>query len=179
MIYDLEQRKIELVGDGHYIAPTATVIGSVRLKRNASVWFNAVLRGDNEWIEIGENSNIQDGCVLHTDPGIPLTVGDNVTIGHKVMLHGCSVGNGSLVGIGSTVLNNACIGANSIVGAHALVTEGKQFPGGVLLLGSPAKVARELGPQELEMLKVAAQIYVENGQRFRNSLTPSEQHTET
>ncbi len=171
MIYSLEERRLELQGDGQYIAPNATVIGSVRLKANSSIWFNAVLRGDNDWIEIGENSNVQDGSVLHADPGIPLTVGNDVTVGHKVMLHGCTIGDGSLVGIGSTILNKAVIGAKSIVAAHSLVTEGKTFPDGVLLLGSPAKIVRELQPGELEMLKALANVYVENGRRFNASLT--------
>ena len=174
MIYELGERRLVREGDGHYIAPSASVIGSVRLKANASIWFNAVLRGDNDWIEIGENSNIQDGSVLHTDPGLPLIVGDNVTVGHMVMLHGCNIGHGSLIGIGSTVLNNAAIGANSIVGAHSLVTEGKSFPDGVLLMGSPAKIVRELGPQERELLQASARIYVDNGHRFRDDLVPSD-----
>ncbi len=167
MIYSLQDRVPVLEGDGQFIADDASIIGSVRLKTNVSIWFNAVLRGDNDWIEIGERSNIQDGSVLHTDPGIPLIVGENVTVGHMVMLHGCTIGDGSLIGIGSTVLNNARIGRNSIVGAHALITEGKQYPDGVLLLGSPAKIVRELQPMEHEMLKAAAQIYVDNGRRFR------------
>jgi len=170
MIYDLGDRQLELSGDGQYIAPTASVIGSVRLKAESSIWFNAVLRGDNDWIEIGERSNVQDGSVLHTDPGIPLVVGDSVTVGHKVMLHGCTIGNGSLIGIGTTILNNAIIGANCIVGANALVTEGKEFPDGVLLLGAPAKIVRELEPRELEMLAHSAAIYVDNARRFREQL---------
>ena len=170
MIYELGERRPVLEGEGHFIAPTAAVIGSVRLKEHASVWFNAVLRGDNDWIEIGANSNVQDGCVLHTDPGFPLTVGNDVTVGHMVMLHGCTIGDGSLIGIGSTVLNNALIGANSVVGAHSLVTEGKRFPDGVLLLGSPAKIVRELDPQDLDSLTTAVRIYVENGRRFRDHL---------
>lgn len=171
MIAALGERTPEFIGDGHYIAPNASIVGSVRLKKNASIWFNAVLRGDNDWLEVGENSNVQDGSVLHTDPGIPLTIGDGVTVGHKVMLHGCTIGDNSLIGIGTTVLNNASIGKNCIVGAHALVTEGKSFPDGVLILGSPAKVARELEPHEIAMLKMSAQVYVENGKRFEKELT--------
>ncbi|MBT8079803.1 MAG: gamma carbonic anhydrase family protein [Gammaproteobacteria bacterium] len=175
MIYDLGERRMELLGNGHYIAPSASVIGSVRLRPNSSVWFNAVLRGDNDWIDIGEMSNVQDGSVLHTDPGIPLTVGAGVTIGHMAMLHGCIVGDGSLIGIGATILNRAKIGASSIVGAGALVTEGKEFPDGVLLLGSPAKVARELEPKEIDFLGVSARVYVENARRFQDTLAARDQ----
>ncbi len=166
MIVSLGGRHPNLEGDGHFIAPTAAVIGSVTLKQGASVWFNAVLRGDNDLIEIGVNSNIQDGAVLHTDPGIQLIVGDNVTVGHQVMLHGCTIGSNSLIGIGSTILNRSRIGSNCIVGAHSLITEGKEFPDGVLIFGSPAKVVRDLQAQELEYLKFAADVYVQNSQRF-------------
>ena len=166
MIVSLGDRHPNLEGDGHFIAPTAAVIGSVTLKQGASVWFNAVLRGDNDLIEIGVNSNIQDGAVLHTDPGIKLIVGDNVTVGHQVMLHGCTIGSNSLIGIGSTILNRSRIGSNCIVGAHSLITEGKEFPDGVLIFGSPANVVRDLQAQELEYLKFAADVYVQNSQRF-------------
>ncbi|MFQ5548026.1 MAG: gamma carbonic anhydrase family protein [Woeseia sp.] len=166
MIYRLGDQQPRLDGDRHFIAPTAVVIGNVRLKQDASVWFNAVLRGDNDLIEIGEGTNIQDGAVLHTDPGIPLIVGSHATIGHQVMLHGCTIGNNSLIGIGSTILNNARIGDNCIVGAHALVTQNKQFPDGVLILGSPAKVVRELNADEHEFLRSSADIYVQNSRRF-------------
>ncbi len=170
MIFGLGDRHPVLEGDGQFVAPNASVIGQVRLKAGASVWFGAVLRGDNDWIVVGENSNIQDGAILHTDPGIELIVGANVTVGHRAMLHGCRIGDNSLVGIGSTVLNNARIGSNSVVGAHALVTEGKSFPDGVLLLGSPAKIARELDAQELEMLKASAAVYVKQNARYRGEL---------
>ena len=170
MIVSLGDRHPNLEGDGHFIAPTAVLIGSVTLKQGASVWFNAVLRGDNDLIEVGVNSNIQDGAVLHTDPGIKLIVGDNVTVGHQVMLHGCTIGNNSLIGIGSTVLNRSRIGSDCIVGAHSLITEGKEFPDGVLILGSPASVVRDLQDQELEFLKTAADVYVQNSQRFRKDL---------
>ena len=171
MIYQLGDRQPRLEGDGHFIAPSASVIGDVTLKQGASIWFNAVLRGDNDLIEIGVNSNIQDGAVLHTDPGIELIVGDNVTVGHQVMLHGCTIGNNSLIGIGSTLLNRSSIGNNCIVGAHSLITEGKKFPDGVLILGSPAKVIRELEAAELEFLKYAADVYVKNSQRFLDELS--------
>ena len=170
MIYRLGDAKPVLAGDGHFIAPDANIIGKVRLAEGASIWFGVTLRGDNDWIEIGANSNIQDGAILHTDPGIKLTVGTNVTIGHRVMLHGCHIGDGSLVGIGSTVLNNAKIGSQCLVGAHALITEGKEFPDGVLILGSPAKVVRELNEQELAQLAQSAAIYTRNAQRFREQL---------
>jgi carbonic anhydrase/acetyltransferase-like protein (isoleucine patch superfamily) len=170
VIINLGDRCPDLQGDGHFIAPTAAVIGSVTLKQGASIWFNAVLRGDNDLIEVGVNSNIQDGAVLHTDPGIKLVVGDNVTVGHMVMLHGCTIGSNSLIGIGSTVLNGARIGKDCIVGAHALITEGKEFADGVLILGSPAKVVRDLKTQELEFLKTAAEVYVQNGKRYLKEL---------
>jgi len=170
MIASLGVRRPELKGGGHFVAPSASVIGSVRLHANASVWFNAVLRGDNDWIEIGADSNVQDGAVLHTDRGLPLVVGDGVTIGHMAMLHGCEIGDNSLIGIGSTVLNGACIGANSLVGAHALITEGKVFPDGVLILGAPAKVMRDLTAEEIDGLRQSARIYVEKGKRYGEQL---------
>ncbi len=170
MIYELGDRHPDLQGDGHFIAPSASIIGTVTLKQGASIWFNAVLRGDNDLIEIGANSNIQDGAVLHTDPGIQLIVGDNVTVGHQVMLHGCTIGSNSLIGIGSTLLNRSRVGSNCIVGAHSLITEGKEFPDGVLILGSPAKVVRELEAAEFEFLIAAADIYVQNSQRFLDEL---------
>ena len=163
MIYALGDRVPVLEGDGHYIADSAAVIGNVVLGAQASVWFGSVLRGDNDRITIGARSNIQDGCVLHVDPGLPLVVGEGVTIGHQVMLHGCTIGNDSLIGIGSTVLNGAEIGANCIVGANSLVTEYKAFPAGSLILGSPAKVVRELNAEEeIAGIRMSAQSYVEN-----------------
>ena len=155
-----------LEGDGHFIAGNATIAGTVRLKANASVWFNAVLRGDNEWIVVGENSNIQDAAVLHADPGIPLHIGDFVTVGHQVMLHGCTIGDNSMIGIGSIVLNHAKVGSNSIVGANSLITEGKEYPDGVLIMGSPAKVIRELSADEILHNTWSAEHYVENAHNF-------------
>lgn len=169
MIYSLGERQVEFRGD-YYVAPSASVIGSVVLGNNASVWFNCVLRGDRDWIEIGARSNIQDGCVLHTDPGFPLTVGDGVTVGHKVMLHGCTIGDNSLIGIGSTILNGATIGRNCLVGAQALVTEGKSFPDGSLILGTPAKVLRSLSEEEIAGNLESANRYVENAARYRTHL---------
>ena len=170
MIYDLGDRTPVFEGDGHFIADNATIIGSVRLGANASVWFNCVLRGDNDWLVVGERSNIQDGSVLHTDPGIKLVVGDGVTVGHKVMLHGCEIGNDSLIGIGSTVLNGAKIGKNCLVGAHALVTENKVFPDGSLILGAPASVVRELTDDERALIRRSADVYVDNAERFNRIL---------
>ncbi len=172
MICALGERRPVLEGSGHYVAPNATVIGSVVLGDAASVWFNAVLRGDNDWLRIGARSNIQDGAILHTDPGLELRLGEGVTIGHRVMLHGCSVGDNALIGIGSTVLNGARIGANCIVGAHALVTEGKEFPEGSLILGAPARVSRELTDDEIAMISKSADIYVDNARRFSSSFEP-------
>ncbi|MEM6513744.1 MAG: gamma carbonic anhydrase family protein [Pseudomonadota bacterium] len=170
MIADLGDRSPVLEGDGHFVAPSADVIGSVRLLSNSSVWFNAVLRGDNDWITIGERSNVQDAAVLHTDPGYELVIGSGVTIGHKVMLHGCRIGDNSLIGINSVILNGAVIGANSVVGAGALVTEGKSYPDGCLLIGAPAKVARELSDEEIQKIGLSAEAYVNNAARFAASL---------
>ncbi|HEX4871052.1 MAG TPA: gamma carbonic anhydrase family protein [Nevskiaceae bacterium] len=169
MICQLDDLLPRLDGD-NWVADSARVIGRVHLLRGASVWFGAVLRGDNEPIVIGENSNVQEGAVLHTDIGVPLTVGRDVTIGHLAMLHGCTIGDNTVVGLKSTVLNRARIGANSIVGAGALVTEGKQFPDGVLLLGSPAKVVRELSPQEIAFNQLSARHYVQNAARYARGL---------
>ncbi|MFP3944320.1 MAG: gamma carbonic anhydrase family protein, partial [Alphaproteobacteria bacterium] len=144
--------------------------GRVRLQRNASVWFNAVLRGDHELIDIGEESNIQDGSVLHTDPGCPLTVGKGVTVGHMAMLHGCTIGENSLIGIGATVLNNARIGRNCLIGAHALITENKEIPDNSMVVGSPGKIIREVDEAMAEGLKLSAAHYVENWKRFASDL---------
>ncbi len=170
MIHALGDRRPEFEGGGHFVADNATLIGSVRLRDRASVWFNCVLRGDNDWITIGERSNVQDSSVLHTDPGLELVIGDGVTVGHKAMLHGCTIGDDSLIGIGSTVLNGARIGRHSIVGAHALVTENRQFPDGVMLLGAPARIARELTDDEIARIRASADIYVRNAARFLSDL---------
>ena len=153
-----------------WIAPNATVIGQVHLARNVSIWWNATLRGDTDLISIGENTNIQDGSVLHTDPGIHLVLGRDVTVGHLVMLHGCTIGDSSLIGIGSIVLNKAVIGRNSLVGANTLIPEGKVFPERVLIVGSPGKVVRELSDEEVARLPGSAQRYVQNWQRYRLGL---------
>ena len=170
-IYELDGEAPELPSDGRYwIADSADVIGRVRLKSHASVWFGAVLRGDNEWIEIGERSQIQDNATLHTDPGFPMVIGSNCVIGHKVMLHGCTVGDNSLIGMGAILLNGAKIGKNSLVGAGALVTEGKSFPDKSLIVGSPARAIRTLDDAAVKEITAAADHYVGNWQRFVKGL---------
>ena len=162
--------KTPQLGADAWIAPNATVIGDVRLGANASVWWNATLRGDNDPIHIGDNTNIQDGSVLHTDEGVPMHIGANVTVGHLVMLHGCTIGDGCLVGIGSVILNRAVIGKHSIVGANTLIPEGKVFPERSLIVGSPGKVVRELSDEEVGKLQKSADHYVANATRYRNEL---------
>ncbi|GAB2476276.1 gamma carbonic anhydrase family protein [Comamonas humi] len=158
------------IADSAWVADSAQVMGNVRLAEDASVWFGAVVRGDNELIAIGRGSNVQDGSVLHTDLGKPLTLGENVTIGHMVMLHGCTIGDGSLVGIGAVVLNGAKIGKNCIVGAGSLVTENKEFPDGSMIMGSPAKLVRPLTEEQIAGLQRSAAGYVANARRFRTTL---------
>jgi carbonic anhydrase/acetyltransferase-like protein (isoleucine patch superfamily) len=164
-IFSLGERKVVFRGEEWFVAPNATVVGSVVIEAQASVWFNVVVRGDNDLITIGERSNVQDGSVLHTDPGIRLTLGRGVSIGHKAMLHGCTVQDGALIGINSVILNNA-------VGANSLVPEGKVIPEGVLALGTPAKVLRELRPEERGMLAAIADGYVERARLFRAQMKP-------
>ena len=153
-----------------WVADSAQVIGRVDLAEDASIWFNTVLRGDTEWLKVGRVSNVQDGSVLHTDTGVLLEIGENVTVGHQVMLHGCTVGDGSLIGIQAVVLNGARIGKHSLVAAGAVVTEGKQFPDGVMIMGAPAKVVRELTPEQIVRLQRSAEHYVENARRFKAGL---------
>ncbi len=170
-IFELDGQAPEFPADGQYfVAETAVVIGRVRLKSHANVWFGAVLRGDNEWIEIGERSNVQDNCTLHTDPGYPLTIGANSLIGHNVVLHGCIVGDNSLIGMGAVVLNGAKIGRNSLVGAGALVTEGKEFPDNSLIVGAPARAIRRLDEKAVKMIADGADIYVRRWQRYAKGL---------
>lgn len=171
MIYSLGSRKVVTRGD-YWVADNASVIGSVVLENNASVWFNTVIRGDNDVITIGEGSNVQDNSVLHTDEGVQLTVGRNVTIGHHVMLHGCTIGEGSLIGIKSTVLNHARIGKHCLIGAHALVTEGKEIPDRSLVVGAPGKVVRQLTDEEVQHLLWNAEHYVKNFRRYRQEFRP-------
>ncbi|ARU05285.1 gamma carbonic anhydrase family protein [Comamonas serinivorans] len=168
-IYALDELTPE-VADTAWVADDAQVMGNVRLDAHASVWFGSVLRGDTDTIAVGEGSNIQDGSVLHADRGKPLTVGKHVTVGHQVMLHGCTIGDESLIGIGAVVLNGAVIGKNCLVGARALVTEGKVFPDGCMILGSPAKVVRQLSPEEIEGLRRSALHYMDNAKRFAKGL---------
>ena len=153
-----------------YVADTANVIGKAVIGPKASIWFDATIRGDNELITVGENSNVQEGCVLHTDPGYPLTVGPNVTVGHQAMLHGCTIGEGSLIGIQAVILNGAKIGKNCLVGAGALVTEGKEFPDGSLIIGSPAKAVRTLGEEDIARMHSNTAHYVTRGQFFKTQL---------
>ena len=170
-IYELDGQAPEFPADNQYwVAETAVLIGKVRLKTDASVWFGAVLRGDNEWIELGLRSQIQDNATLHTDPGFPLIIGEDCVIGHKVMLHGCIVGNNSLIGMGAIVLNGARIGNNSLVGAGALVTEGKSFPDNSLIVGSPARVIRNLDEKAVAQIRAGADIYVRRSRDYAKGL---------
>src|SRR5215813_5980491 len=170
-IYELDGQAPELPGEGqYYIAETAVVIGRVRLQAETSVWFGAVLRGDNEWIELGERSQIQDNATLHTDPGFPTTIGRDCVIGHNVILHGCTVGDNSLVGMGAILLNGVKIGKNSLVGAGALVTEGKQFPDNSLIVGAPARVIRTIDEKGMAEIARGADIYVRRWQRYAKGL---------
>jgi carbonic anhydrase/acetyltransferase-like protein (isoleucine patch superfamily) len=170
-IYAIDDLEPHLPPAGRFfIAPDATIIGKVRLGEDASVWFGCVLRGDRDWIDIGARSNVQDLTVMHTDPGSPLTVEADCTIGHGCVLHGCFIGEGSLIGMGATILNGARIGRNCLVGANALVTEGKAFPDGSLIVGSPAKAVRTLDEAGIARMRRGAQHYVENGQRYLRGL---------
>jgi carbonic anhydrase/acetyltransferase-like protein (isoleucine patch superfamily) len=170
-IYELDGRVPEFPGEGQYwVADNATLIGRVRLKRQASVWFGAVLRGDNEWIELGERSQIQDNATLHTDPGFPLTIGRNCVVGHNVILHGCIVGDESLIGMGAIVLNGAKIGNNSLVGAGSMVPEGKTFPDNSLIVGSPARVVRTVDDKLIKMIRAGADIYVNRWKQYAKGL---------
>ncbi|MDO9322830.1 MAG: gamma carbonic anhydrase family protein [Pseudomonas sp.] len=169
MKYRLGDSRVESHPES-WVAPNAVLVGKVKLEAGASVWFNTVLRGDNELIHIGENSNVQDGTVMHTDMGYPLSIGKGVTIGHNVMLHGCTVGDYSLIGINAVVLNGAKIGKNCLIGANALIPEGKVIPDGSLVMGSPGKVVRELTEQQIKMLEASAAHYVHNAQRYARDL---------
>ena len=173
-VFSLGERKVVFQGEEWFIAHNATVIGTVILHNQASVWFNAVVRGDNDIITIGERSNIQDAAVLHVDPGVPLTLGKNVSVGHQAMLHGCTIGDGSLVGIGAIIMNHAVIGSGCLIAAGTLIPEGKTYPDGVLILGSPGKVVRELEPEEREDLLKNADIYVRRAKLYREKLRPQE-----
>lgn len=173
MIYTLDGIAPEFPQDGDYwVADDANVIGRVRLESAVSIWFGATLRGDNEWITIGPGSNVQEGCVLHTDMGFPLTVGRDCTVGHKAILHGCEIGDETLIGMGAVVLNGAKIGRNCLIGAGTLIPEGKIIPDGSMVLGAPGKIIRELDTQKRGLLRVSALSYQENMRRFKASLKP-------
>ena len=168
-VYALGNRRPQ-IDPQSWIAPNATLIGDIRLGRNASIWWNATLRGDNDPITIGENSNIQDGSMLHTDEGVPLTLGRNVTVGHLVMLHGCTVGDGSLIGIGAVLLNRSVIGKHCLIGANALIPEGKVIPERSLVVGAPGRIVRQLTDEELEKIARGNHHYIENWQRYQQEL---------
>ncbi len=169
-IYRLDEQAPRIAASA-WVADSAQVIGNVEIDEDASIWFGAILRGDTELLRIGRGTNVQDGSVIHADPGYPMTLDANVTVGHQVMLHGCSIGEGSLIGIQAVVLNGARIGRNCLVGAGAVVTEGKSFPDGTLIVGAPARVVRELTPEQIEGLRRGARHYVGNARRFKAGLT--------
>jgi carbonic anhydrase/acetyltransferase-like protein (isoleucine patch superfamily) len=169
-LFSLGERRVELVGEHHYIAHDATLVGSITLHSAVNVWFKVVIRAENDQITIGEGSNVQDGSVLHVDPGYPMTLGRMVSVGHKVMLHGCTIGDGSLIGINSIVMNGARIGKGSLIGANTLITEGKEIPDGVLVLGSPGKIVRSLTPEDKDYLLGVARGYVERSKFYKQNL---------
>ena len=171
MIYALDDLTPEIDPDS-WIAPAAHVLGKVRIAAGVSIWFGAVLRGDTEWIEIGAGSNVQEGCTLHTDFGYPLSIGADVTVGHNVILHGCSIGDATLIGMGATILNGARIGRNCLIGAGALITEGKEIPDGSLVMGTPGRVVREMDAVAIERVRMSAAHYCERMVQFRNGLKP-------
>ncbi len=168
-IYSLDGVRPD-IADNAYVAPSAQIIGNVKMADHSSVWFGAVIRGDNDLIEIGARTNIQDNSVLHTDPGIPLIIGDGVIVGHQVMLHGCKIGENTLIGIGATILNGAEIGKNCIIGAHSLITEGKVIPDGSMVVGSPGRIIKSLSEQHFQMLRINSEVYVANAKRFNQNL---------
>jgi carbonic anhydrase/acetyltransferase-like protein (isoleucine patch superfamily) len=171
-LFALDGVRVQTAGEGKYwVAPNATVIGNVHIAEDASVWFNTVIRADNEPIRIGARSNVQEGCVLHTDPGFPMTIGPDCTVGHMVMLHGCTIGRGSLIGIGAIVLNGAVIGEECLIGAHALVPEGKEIPRRSLVLGAPGKVVRQVTEDDLARMQSAVASYMRNWRRFSEKMT--------
>ena len=170
MLYSLGERVPQLVGDGHFVAKNASVIGSVILNHQVSVWFNVVIRGDNDLMEIGEDTNIQDGSVLHTDAGVPFSLGRDVSVGHQAMLHGCMVGANSLIGIQAVVMNGAVIGKNCLIGSRALITEGKVIPDGSVVIGSPGKIVRPVTVNEIAWMKDNAEHYARNARRYLREL---------
>jgi carbonic anhydrase/acetyltransferase-like protein (isoleucine patch superfamily) len=170
MEFALGDFRVTTAGDAYWIAPTAVVIGKVKLEKNASVWWGSVLRGDNDPITVGEGSNVQDGCVLHADPGYPLIIGKGVTVGHMAMLHGCVIGDGSLIGIGAVILNGARIGMNCLIGAKALIPEGKEIPDNSLVMGAPGQIKREVTEEHIARMRHSAEHYVANWQRYQRDL---------
>jgi carbonic anhydrase/acetyltransferase-like protein (isoleucine patch superfamily) len=170
MEFALGDFRVTTAGDAYWIAPTAVVIGKVKLEKNASVWWGSVLRGDNEPITVGEGSNIQDGCVLHADPGYPLIIGKGVTVGHMAMLHGCVIGDNSLIGIGAVILNGARVGANCLIGAKTLIPEGKEIPANSLVMGAPGQIKREVTEEHIARMRHSAEHYVANWQRYKRDL---------
>lgn len=171
MKYALGNQKIVCKGD-YWIAPNAVVVGSVVLEANSSIWFGCIVRGDNDTITIGENSQLQDGCVVHVDPGFPVIVGKNVSVGHMAMLHGCTVGDGTLIGIKAVILNGAKIGKNCLIGANSLIAEGKEIPDESLVIGSPGKVVRQLSPEEIKRINSASDSYVRKFRRYKADFKP-------
>jgi len=168
--YSLSEKAVQIVGEDYFIADNATVIGSVIIHNDVSIWFNVVIRGDNDPITIGDGTNIQDGVVIHTDEGIPVDIGKGVTVGHQAMLHGCTIGNNSLIGINAVILNHAKIGKNCIIGANCLITQGKEIPDNSMVLGSPGKIIREVTEEEINELKHSAEHYIQNYKRFKKEL---------
>ncbi len=171
-LFAIGERRVQLVGHHHFIAHDATLVGDITLHNDVNVWFQVVIRAENDRITIGEGCNIQDGSVLHVDPGYPMTLAKNVSVGHKVMLHGCTIGEGSLIGINSVIMNGARIGNGTLIGANTLIAEGKEIPDGVLVLGSPGKVVRELKPEEREGLLKIASGYVERSRLYKREMKP-------
>jgi carbonic anhydrase/acetyltransferase-like protein (isoleucine patch superfamily) len=169
-LFAIGERRVRLVGEHHYVAHDATLVGDITLHNEASVWFQVVIRAENDRITIGEKCNIQDGSVLHVDPGYPMTLGNSVSVGHKVMLHGCTIGDGSLIGINAVIMNGARIGRGTLIGANTLIAEGKEIPDGVLVLGSPGKIVRELKPEERNHLLTVARGYVERSRFYKTNL---------
>ena len=169
-LFAIGERRVQLLGEHHYVAHDATLVGDITLHNDVSVWFKVVIRAENDRITIGEGCNIQDASVLHVDPGYPMTLGRNVSVGHKVMLHGCTIGDGSLIGINSVIMNGARIGRGTLIGANALIAEGKEIPEGVLVLGSPGKIVRELKQEERDYLLKVASGYVERSKFYKKNL---------
>ena len=176
MLYDLDKHRVRTVGDRYFVAPNAAVIGQVVLGEDASVWFSAVLRADNDKIVIGDRCNIQDGSMFHVDEGAPVVLGEGVSVGHSATVHGCQVGAGSLIGMGATILSHAVLGKHCIVGAQALITEGKRFPDRSLIVGTPGKRVREVTDEEIEHLKWSAEHYVRRGRYYRENLSAASSH---